>query len=138
MTKRAEHGLSFEGPCAPPGAVPVDFARLLRARHTDAERRLWTRLRRTALGVHFRRQHPLAGFIVDFCCLRHNLIVELDGAQHAEPAAAQRDASRDATLQGLGFRVLRFSNHQALVETEAVIETITLLLAPSPCPLPPG
>jgi very-short-patch-repair endonuclease len=121
-----------------PRAAPLAYARRLRAEQTDAERCLWRRLRRGVLGARFRRQHPLAGYIVDFCCLRHNLIVELDGSQHAEREAARRDACRDAALARLGLRVVRFSNHQALMETDAVIETIARLLAPSPCPLPPG
>jgi very-short-patch-repair endonuclease len=59
-------------------------ARALRSNLTDAERKLWSALRRRALDGHrFRRQHPLGPYIVDFVCLEQRLIVEVDGGQHA-------------------------------------------------------
>lgn len=61
---------------------------------TDAERALWSRLRGEQLGVKFRRQHPLGGYVADFACLAPRLIVELDGSQHANQQAY--DDRRDA------------------------------------------
>ena len=118
--------------------APREWARQLRRDQTDAERRLWQRLRSGQLGVKFRRQHPLAGYILDFCCVSRRLVVELDGCQHREPEAVRRDFRRDEALRSLGFRVLRFTNRQALLETSAVVAAIGKLLTPSPCPLPPG
>ena len=117
---------------------PTARARSLRRRETDAERRLWQRLRNHQLGARFRRQHPLAGVIVDFCCVRGGLVIELDGDQHGEPEAGLADARRDERLRRLGFRVARFTNREVLLATEAVIETIRalLLVAPSPSRLP--
>jgi hypothetical protein len=46
-----------------------DRARQLRRQQTDAERRLWMRLREHQLGVQFRRQHPIGPYVVDFCCV---------------------------------------------------------------------
>jgi very-short-patch-repair endonuclease len=80
------------------------------------------RLRRHQLGVHFRRQHPLGPYIVDFCCVERLLIVEIDGGHHLEQRA--RDDVRSAWLASRGFRVLRFSDADVLKETETVLTEI--------------
>lgn len=83
------------------------YARQLRRSQTDAERKLWTRLRaRQVNGLKFRRQHPIGRYIVDFCCPEHQLVVELDGGHHARQARA--DEHRTKFLVQLGYRVLRF------------------------------
>ena len=105
---------------APP--LSRDKARRLRRDETDAERRLWTRLRRHQLGIRFRRQHPIGPYIVDFCCVERMLIVELDGGQHEDRRA--QDAARTQWLGEQGFRVLRFSEREALMQTEAVLTEI--------------
>ena len=98
-------------------------ARELRRQLTDAERRLWNRLRRNQLdGHHFRRQRPIGPFIVDFVCMAKCLIVEVDGGQHAD--RAKEDASRTAYLEKKGYRVLRFWNNDVLVNAEGVLEVI--------------
>ena len=58
-------------------------AKELRRDMTSAEKVLWNELRGNRLGVHFRRQQIIAGFIVDFYCHRAGLVVELDGSVHA-------------------------------------------------------
>jgi very-short-patch-repair endonuclease len=69
-------------------------ARRLRREQTDAESKLWQRLRGGQLqGAKFRRQHPIGPFIADFCCLERGVIVEVDGAQHAENKEQDRDRS---------------------------------------------
>ncbi len=74
-----------------------DFARRLRNEPIGAEKRLWFLLRAGQLNGHkFRRQAALGPYIVDFICLAQRLIVELDGPQHLEPAAAEHDARRTA------------------------------------------
>jgi len=96
--------------------------RTLRNSMTDAEIRLWQRLRsRQLAGCKFRRQHPYMDFVLDFVCLERCLIVEVDGGQHLEN---ERDRERDRRLQEAGFHVLRFWNNQVLQETDAVVETI--------------
>ncbi len=86
-------------------------ARQLRKTLTPQEVKLWIHLREwRSRGFHFRRQAPRGGYILDFVCLKHRLVVELDGGQHGEAAHARRDAKRDAQLAALGFRVLRFWN----------------------------
>jgi very-short-patch-repair endonuclease len=117
---------------------PRDYARSLRHRQTDAERRLWARLRdRRLQGAKFARQVPIGAYVVDFCCRELKVIVELDGGQHAVQARA--DAERTALLEALGYRVLRFWNNDALGNTDGVLQRIAQALAAaraSPRPSP--
>jgi very-short-patch-repair endonuclease len=75
----------------------------MRRNPTISEAILWERLRRNALGVHFRRQVPFGLYILDFVALNCHLVVEVDGARHS----VDHDAARDAFLAQSGFRVLR-------------------------------
>ena len=100
-------------------------SRRLRNGMTDAERRLWFRVRRKQIeGVQFYRQKPLLGYVVDFYAPAARLVVELDGGQHFGDGARPADARRDGALRGLGLQVLRFDDRQVLLETDAVIEAI--------------
>jgi very-short-patch-repair endonuclease len=95
----------------------------MRAQPTDAERRLWSKLRFLQLeGLKFRRQAPIGAYIVDFVCFPMQLIIEVDGGQHA--LDERRDARRTAWLESQGFRVLRFWNNEVLSNTEGILETI--------------
>ena len=99
------------------------FARQLRREATDAERRIWYHLRgRRLRGLHFRRQHPIAGYFADFACLELRLIVELDGGQHDE--RREYDLIRADVLAASGFEVLRFWNNDVLANTAGVLATI--------------
>ncbi len=112
-----------------------DFARHLRRNMTDAESHLCKLLRRRQLGARFRRQCPIDRYVVDFVCLRRKLIVEVDGGQHAE---LRQDRIRDACLERLGYRVLRFWNNDVLENSEGVYGMIQIALSDSPHPdLPP-
>ncbi|HUD52081.1 endonuclease domain-containing protein [Parvibaculum sp.] len=102
-------------------------ARRLRRDQTDAEQRLWSRLRRNALGENFRRQHPIGHYIVDFVCLGHRLIVEADGGQHSQDRALH-DIARTKWLESRGYKVLRFWNNDILANTDGVIELIVAAL----------
>ena len=96
------------------------LARNLRRTPTDAEIRLWSRLRRKQLaGFRFRRQHPLGPYVVDFFCAAAKLIVEVDGRQHANDGDA-----RTRWLEARGYRVIRFWNNEVLANTEGVLSTI--------------
>lgn len=99
------------------------FPSQLRTNSTEAEKRLWQALRNRQLrGYKFRRQHPIPPYIVDFVCLEHRLIIELDGGQHAE--AQEYDAARTGTFEKLGYQVLRFWNNELLENTQAVLEEV--------------
>jgi very-short-patch-repair endonuclease len=97
-------------------------ARQLRRRSTDAERRMWSALRdRRLMKYKFRRQHPIGRYIVDFACTEHQLVIEMDGGQHAD---SPTDPRRTAWLESQGWKVIRFWNNDVLANTNAVIETI--------------
>jgi len=86
-----------------------EIARSLRKRMTPQEVKLWVHLRSWRnRGFHFRRQAPRDDFILDFVCLKHRLVIEVDGGQHNFDAHARRDATRDQHFISQGFRVLRF------------------------------
>ena len=91
---------------------------------TDAERRLWSRLRDRRLGGHkFRRQVPIGPYVVDFACAAAKLVVEADGAQHLEETS--RDAERTCYLAKLGYRVVRTGGTSGAVlnaANEALVE----------------
>ena len=82
----------------------------MRAQPTDAERALWRELRATRLGVRFRRQHVVVGYIADFYCASAKLVVEVDGGVHE--ATRARDDERTRALEALGVYVVRFTNEQ--------------------------
>ena len=106
----------------------------LRREMTDAERKLWWKLRNRQLDeAYFRRQQPIGRYIVDFACMDRYLVVELDGGQHGENP--QPDLVRDAWLASQGFCVLRFWNHEVMRNMESVLATIHhALRTPPPAP----
>ena len=104
-------------------------ARILRSTMTDAERFLWRSLRRRAFGRKFRRQEPIGPYIVDFVCFERRVVLELDGGQHLESDA---DRIRDRWLEGQGFRVLRFWNHEVLGNVEGVLRAIAVAIGQNP------
>jgi len=122
----------------------LSFARGMRREATDAEQRLWSRLRDRRLGgLKFRRQVPFAGYVLDFFCQERALAVELDGGQHNDGPGGKRDTGRDGALRKQGVETLRFWDPDVLKETDAVCEAIlaaAMLREPStPSPLPsPG
>ncbi len=104
-------------------AIKTERARRLRRDSTDAEQLLWRHLRnRTAIGAKIRRQHPVGPYVVDFVCLEKNLIIEIDGGQHASEVEA--DSARSDWLASEGYHVLRFWNNEVLAQTEAVLTAI--------------
>mgnify|MGYP003307536954 CR=1 FL=1 len=92
---------------------------------TEAESVLWDMLKGNKLGAHFRRQHIILDYIVDFICLDKGLIIELDGGYHNDPRQKEYDKARTAHLQRLGYTELRFKNEELLCNPDAVIQKIT-------------
>jgi len=114
----------------------IEHAKHLRREMTDAEARLWYYLRgHHFLNLKFKRQKPIGPYIVDFVCLEHFLVIELDGGQHLQ---SEQDRRRDQILQGRGYRVLRFWNHDVLTNTQAVLEAIRLAIEASSVPDAPS
>ena len=101
------------------------LARELRKNMTDAERMLWSKVRRKQLNNYqFYRQKNIGNYIVDFYCPAGKLIVELDGGQHYTKEGMKKDGMRDQYLDSLGFTVLRFSDREVLKNLEGVIQEI--------------
>ena len=101
------------------------LARNLRKNMTDAERRLWSKIRRKQLKkFQFYRQKNIGDYIVDFYCPSAKLIVEIDGGQHYSKENNVKDEARDKFLSNLGFRVLRFSNSDVFKNIDGVITEI--------------
>jgi very-short-patch-repair endonuclease len=108
-----------------------DRARTLRASSTEAEQKLWSRLRKKQLrGFQFRRQYSIGPFFVDFVCLRARLILEVDGSQHADQE--ELDESRSEFLRTNGYKVMRFWNFEVMSEIDSVVERIEEELARTP------
>ncbi len=101
----------------------IVFARKLRKNSTIAERKLWHKLRsRNFLDLKFRRQEPIANYIVDFICYAKKLIIELDGGQHNE--FSEKDIPRTEALEKEGYKVLRFWNNDVINNIEGVLKVI--------------
>jgi very-short-patch-repair endonuclease len=94
---------------------------------TDAERKLWSRLRsRQVAGVRFNTQYPVGAYICDFAARSKGLVIELDGGQHA--SAAPYDARRTRYIEERGYRVLRFWNNDVLNNLDGVVSEIERVL----------
>ncbi|MBB3931245.1 very-short-patch-repair endonuclease [Kaistia hirudinis] len=115
-------------------------SRALRATQTDAEARLWYRLRDRRLARwKFRRQHPIGRYVVDFVTLDGKLIVEVDGATHSTDSELRHDAQRTEILNAHGFEILRVTNNDVYENLEGVLEAIANLLdLGHASPLPKG
>ena len=97
------------------------FSRELRKNSTDAERRLWSKLRLKQLnGFQFYRQRIIVNYIVDFYCHRAKLVIEVDGGQHYDGRTQVSDLKRDQYLKSLGIRVLRFSDRDVFTNIEGI------------------
>jgi very-short-patch-repair endonuclease len=97
-------------------------AKELRREMTPAEKILWEELRGSKLGVHFRRQQVIEGFIVDFYCHKAGLVVEVDGDIH--DLQKEEDSRREKALSALGLRIVRFGNDEVVRELSTVVGKI--------------
>jgi|SRR5208283_450437 len=112
-------------------ALTRDAARQLRLKQTDAEQRLWSRLRASQLeGFKFRLQYPIGPFFADFLCPEAKLVIELDGSQHADQL--EPDKRRTELLHAAGYAVLRFWNNEVISEIDEVLQRIAAALEKSP------
>jgi len=129
-----KHHKNVWGKDAPPPELWDKLKLLAREkRHTPtpAEESLWQRLRDNQLGgYNFRRQHALGRFIVDFYCRAAKLVIEVDGSIHEQTPV--EDALRQAYLESLGLRVIRFLNDEVLNEITTVLDRIRQFLRDNP------
>ncbi|SEI64238.1 Very-short-patch-repair endonuclease [Sphingobium sp. AP50] len=110
----------YEG--LPSGAL--DKVKTLRRNATDAEKHLWRGLREKLPGTKWRRQVPHGAYVADFLCFSARLIVEVDGATHAE--SIEQDAARTRYFEAQGYHVLRFWNHDVMDNLDGVLTHISL------------
>ena len=104
-------------------------AKKLRKNLTAEERILWSCLRNRSISkVKFRRQVPIGRYIVDFICYEKNLVIEIDGSQHAEVQKIY-DEKRDNYLRGMGYNVVRFWNSDVKDNLEGVIHRVIELVS---------
>jgi very-short-patch-repair endonuclease len=102
-----------------------EYSKTLRKNMTDAEKLLWSKLKSSQLkDCQFNRQKPIGNYIVDFYCVKANLVIEVDGGQHYTDEGKERDIIRDKYMVGRGLRVLRFSDTDVLKNIDGVIDTI--------------
>jgi very-short-patch-repair endonuclease len=102
------------------------FAKGQRSMLTRAEALFWQQVRGGRFnGYKFKRQVPIAPYIVDFLCTGAKVIIELDGEPHE--------------MREQGFVVLRFRNDRVLGNYDRVLaevkQAIDARLPPSPAPL---
>jgi very-short-patch-repair endonuclease len=103
----------------------VEFARQMRKNPTRAEQALWMFLRsKNMLGLRWRRQAIIAGYIVDFYCPAKKLVIEVDGKHHKSPEVKQYDKKRSKHLRSLGLKIKRYSNSYILRDPERTAQKI--------------
>jgi very-short-patch-repair endonuclease len=108
----------------------TERARAMRKALTPPDARMWAALKTLgSQGYHFRRQVPFRGYVLDFACHGHRLVIEVDGSSHAE--RGDHDARRDRILAKEGYRTLRFTNQAVRDDFHHVFEAIMTVLASS-------
>ena len=113
------------------GATPKVFrnAASLRENMTEPEKVLWEYLKTKPMGLKFRRQHPISGYVLDFYCHKLRLSIEIDGGYHLQKEQREKDLERTDYLKGLGISEIRFTNEQVLNHYDDVIKSINTLLS---------
>ena len=124
--------LPFHGDASP---KIFENARALKQVMTPAEILLWQNLRNRKIGnFKFRRQHPIAKYIVDFYCHEAKLVIEVDGKIHLMNDHPGYDQFRTGELEGIGLKVIRFTNEEVLGNVTKVLDEIRMHLTPAPFP----
>ncbi len=109
----------------------TNYSRTNRNNQTDAEKLLWSHLRRKQIdGLKFRRQYPIANYILDFYCSEKKLAIELDGSQHMQNSGY--DEKRAQILQKHNIEIMRFWDNEVLQNIDGVLQVIYERLTLSP------
>ena len=99
----------------------------LRTNQTNAERKLWSRLRaKRFFGLKFSRQQSVGPYVLDFYCPSQKLAIEIDGGQHIENV--KYDALRSEYLFSIGIQVIRYWNSDVLKDTDAALEQLMITI----------
>lgn len=103
----------------------LSLARKFRKNQTPTEFKIWSKLRgRRLLNYKFYRQVTIGNYIVDFCCRKKKLIIEIDGGGHNYPNQIKKDIIRDKFLKNQGYKVLHIWSNQVENNMDGVLERI--------------
>ena len=102
------------------------YANRLRMQQTPAEKKMATILRGIDGCENFEAQQVVCGYIPDFVDNTLMIIIEVDGPVHRYHRA--RDKRREIHLVNAGYRVIRFSNHSVIFNSEYVREKLVDLI----------
>ena len=108
----------------------IKRARRLRKDMTDGEKKLWSELKEFHrwYGVHVRKQAPIGPYVADFAVHEHRLVIEVDGEHHFTGEGLARDSRRDAWLETVGYRTLRFSTQDLSESFDGCVQEILAAL----------
>ncbi len=108
-------------------------AKAMRGEMTPQEKTIWRLLHDGELvALNWRRQVAFGDYVLDFVSHAAKLVVEVDGAQHAETKHADHDAQRTTWLNTQGYRVLRIWNDEALRSKDGVWQSIHTAASETP------
>ena len=108
----------------------LELAKKYRLNPTAKEAEVWEWLRsKRLLGLKWRRQQLIDGYIADFYCPELFLALELDGNVHDSESAQAYDEYRNQVFASKGIRTLRISNECTKSELTSMIEAF---ISPSP------
>jgi len=111
-----------------PANMILELAKEHRKNPTPAEKALWQVLRGNKLGHHIHRQKPMGRSIVDFVCLKKQVVIEVDGGYHQSEEMLWSDAERDLKFITAGYQVLRFTNSEVLSDLDGAATKIKSVL----------
>lgn len=101
-----------------------ELRRSLRKNMTPSERKLWYKLNRNQLGLRFFRQYGIGHYVVDFCCPKKKIVIEVDGDVHGFDNRCKKDDVRSKWLRSLNYAVLRFTNNEVGNNIDSVLNEI--------------
>jgi very-short-patch-repair endonuclease len=105
--------------------VTKDRAKALRRIMSLPEVLLWKAIKGGAVDrLHFRNQHPIGPYVLDFYCDAAKLAVEVDGASHGAGDRPVRDERRDTWLAARGIATLRLPASLILRDVDDAVRTI--------------
>lgn len=108
-----------------------EYAQDLRKNMTNAERLLWSKVKRKQVkNTHFYRQKTIGNYIVDFYCPKLKLAIEIDGGQHFTENGKEKDKIRDDNIKKLGIKVIRISDTEIFKNIDGVMERIYVEFSP--------
>jgi len=98
--------------------------RILRGQMTKSEAVLWKKIKNDQLGFHFRRQHSIHNYVVDFYCPKLKLTIEIDGCTHEDEKIGENDIKRQRYLESIDIKVIRYNSNDVLKHLKEVLESI--------------